>query len=178
MKRCEVRGARCDLRHRTWAAATALCLLIGVLLLPACSYRLAGVKPLGEPIRVVISVNHGRLVRLQGYLQEAVAAALENKLGWRVSPSGSAKIELSIDQEQIKATGSDTRGIASRWTITCGGNALLTSKRGNATTPWTGTGYSSGLPDEPEALQLAARNAAELISVWLESQSEAWPAQP
>ncbi len=178
MKRCELRTANCKLRRRVLAVATALSLVVAVLWLPACSYRLAGVKPLGEPIRVVVTVNKGRLVRLQGYLQEAVAATIENKLGWRVSPTGSAKIELSIDQEQINASGSDTRGIASRWTITCGGNALLTSKRGNATTPWTGTGYSSGLPDEPEALQLAARNAAELISVWLENQSEAWPAQP
>ena len=178
MKRGEVPGARYAVHHRAFAAVTALCLVVAVLWLPACSYRLAGVRPLGEPIRMVVSVNKGRLVRLQGYLQEAVAATIENKLGWRVSPTGSAKIELSIDQEQINASGSDTRGVASRWTITCGGNALLTSKRGNATTPWTGTGYSSGLPDEPEALQLAARNAAELISVWLENQSEAWPAQP
>jgi hypothetical protein len=156
-------------------------LLIALLLLlvpTGCSYRLAGVKPLGEPIRVVVTVNKGRLVRLQGYLQEEAAAMLENRLGWHVSPTGSAKLELTIDEERIDANGSDSRGIASRWVITTGGNALLSSRRGNALSPWRGTGYSSGLPDEPEALQQAARNAADSLGVWLEAQSEAWPKQP
>lgn len=162
--------------HRRVVAVVSV--LLAMLMLPSCSYRLAGVKPLGEPIRVVVSVNEARLVRVQGYLQEAVASAIENKLGWRVSPTGSAKIELTIEQEHIVANGRDSRGIASRWTITCNGNALLTSRRGNATSPWTGTGYSSGLPDEPEALQLAATNAADLLATWLENQAESWPAQP
>ncbi len=173
----EARGARRTAWRRPFSAGAALLLLAGVLVLPACSYRMAGVKPLGEPVRVVVSINEARLVRLQGYLQTAVAAAIENKLGWRVSPSGSAKIELLIEQETIVASGKDSRGIASRWTITCRGNALLTSRRGNATSPWTGTGYSSGLGDEAEALQAAAQNAADLLAVWLENHSESWPTQ-
>ena len=156
----------------------AILTVVSALVLSACSYRLAGVKPLGEPVRVVMSVNQGRLVRLQGYLQEEIAASLENKLGWRVSPTGSAKLELHIDEEKITPSGNDARGVVSRWTITCGGQALLTSKRGNMHGPWTGTGYSSGLPDEATALQLAARNAAEQISVWLENEAEHWPTQP
>lgn len=162
-----------------WRRAPWLLLALvvcGGLTLSSCSYRMAGIKPLGEPIRVEISTNKSRLVRVQGYLQEAVAAAIENKLGWRVSPTGSAKIELFIDEEVIDARGSDTRGIASRWTITCRGKALFTSRHGNANTPWTGTGYSSGLNDEAEALQLAAQNAANLLATWLENQSEQWPA--
>ena len=166
-------------KHRlVFGWSMTLLTVVTALVLSACSYRLAGVKPLGEPVRVVISVNHGRLVRLQGYLQEEIAASLENKLGWRVSPTGSAKLELHIDEEKITPSGNDARGVVSRWTITCGGQALLTSKRGNLHGPWTGTGYSGGLPDEATALQLAARNAAEQISVWLENEAEHWPAQP
>jgi hypothetical protein len=153
-----------------------LTLLVSVAFLPSCGYRVAGVRPLGEPVRVVVSFNEARLVRVQGYLQEEVAAALENKLGWRVSPTGSAKLELFVDEEVIRASGHDERGIANRWTIRCSGQALLTSRRGNIHTPWTGTGYSGGLPDEAAALQLAARNAAELIAVWLENEADHWPA--
>lgn len=153
-----------------------LALLLGLVLLPSCSYRLAGVRPLGEPVRVVVSVNEARLVRVQGYLQQEVAAVLESRLGWRVSPTGSAKLELFVETEQIDASGRDDRGIASRWTIRCSGQALLTSRRGNGQSPWHGTGYSSGLPDEAEALQLAARNAAELLAVWLEKEADRWPA--
>lgn len=166
---------RCASGSFTAASLMAVLLVCGVLL-TSCSYRMAGVKPLGEPIRVEITTNKSRLVRVQGYLQEAVAAAIENRLGWRVSPTGSAKIELFIDEEVIDARGSDTRGIASRWTITCRGKALFTSRHGNATTPWTGTGYSAGLNDEAEALENAALNAASLLATWLENQAEQWPA--
>lgn len=171
-----MRRAAWTMRH--WTSAITFALLLSALAgLSSCSYRLAGVKPLGEPVRVVVSVNEARLVRLQGYLQEEVAIALEAKLGWRVSPAGSAKIELRIEEEIIDASGKDSRGIASRWTITCGGQVLLTSKRGNLHGPWRGTGYSSGLADEATALQQAARNAAELIAAWLENEAERWPAE-
>jgi hypothetical protein len=116
------------------------------------------------------------LVRVQGYLQDEVAAAIERKLGWQVSPSGSAKVELHVDEEIISARGQDTRGIASRWTISCRGQSLFTSRQGSASSTWTGTGYSGGLEDEAAALQQAARNAAELVAVWLENQAEQWPA--
>ncbi|HEX3134573.1 MAG TPA: hypothetical protein VHX44_13445 [Planctomycetota bacterium] len=166
---------RAALHVRRWTLAIMIaCGLSALAGLSSCSYRLAGVKPLGEPVRVVVSFNEARLVRLQGYLQEEVAAVLESKLGWRVSPTGSAKIELFIEEEKIDAHGKDTRGIASRWTITCSGQVLLTSKRGNVHAPWRGAGYSSGLADEATALQQAARNAAELIAAWLENQAEGW----
>lgn len=158
---------------RCWMLVTGI---LALTVLSSCSYRMAGIRPLGEPVRVVVSVNEARLVRMQGYLQQEVAAVLESKLGWRVSPSGSAKLELFIEEEVIDASGRNDRGIASRWTIRCSGQALITSRRGNSQSPWSGTGYSSGLPDEAEALQLAARNAAELIGVWLESESDRWPA--
>ena len=163
------------MRHGATVFAVVL-LLTGLGCLTSCSYRLAGVTPLGEPVRVVVSINQGRLVRVQGYLQDAVASAIENRLGWEVSPTGTAKIALHIEEEIITSSGSDTRGIASRWTISCRGQSLLTSRRGNATGTWTGTGYSGGLEDEAAALQQAAHNAAELITVWLEDQADHLPA--
>jgi hypothetical protein len=152
----------------------SLVALVALVLLPGCRYRLAGIAPLGEDVRIEVAVNQGRLVRLQGYLQDEVATALEQKLGWRVRATGSARLALVIDEEHIDASGSDARGIATRWTITTSGQALLTSRRGHAQTPWTGTGYTSSLGDEPEALRQAARNAAELIAVWLENEAGRW----
>jgi len=173
----DVRRATSAARSRTIATGCSLLVIAALsLVLSSCSYRAAGVKPLGEPLRVVVSVNHGRLVRVQGYLQDEVASAIERKLGWQVSPSGSAKIELHIDEEIITSSGRDARGIASRWTISCRGQSLFTSRQGNANSTWTGTGYSGGLADEATALQQAARSAAELIAVWLENQAEHWPA--
>lgn len=164
---------------RRWSMAiTCVLLLGGVLGLSACSYRVAGVAPLGEPLRVVVSVNQGRLVRVQGYLHDEIAAAIERRLGWEISPTGSAKVELHIDEEIISSSGSDSRGVAIRWTISCRGQTLLTSRRGNASSQWTGTGHSGGLADEAAALQQAARNAAEVITVWLEHQAQQWPAAP
>lgn len=165
-------------RARRWSLGVVITLLLGSLTGLSSCYRATGVAPLGEPVRVVVSVNQGRLVRVQGYLQEAVAAAIEQRLGWEVSPGGSAKIELHIEEEVISSSGRDERGIASRWTISCRGQSLFTSRRGNASGPWTGTGHSGGLQDEAAALQQAARNAASLIAVWLENQAESWPAAP
>jgi hypothetical protein len=147
-------------------------LILALILLPSCNYRIAGVAPLGESVRVIITSNSANVVRVQTYLQSEVAAALENKLGWHVSSTGSAKLELTIDQETIDAIGNDTRGIATRWNITVNGNALLTSKHGNALSRWTGTGYSAGLNDEASALQSAANNAGLTISTWLENWAE------
>jgi hypothetical protein len=162
---------------RLFSATTLVAMtLASVVLLTSCSYRMAGVQPLGEPIRIEISTNKSRLVRIQGYLQEALAGEIENHLGWRVSPTGSAKIELFIDEEVVEGRGNDDRGIASRWTITSHGRALFTSRHGTATTEWTGTGYSAGLSDEADALKNAANNAANSLATWLENQSEQWSA--
>lgn len=162
-------------RGRGLSAGTCLVVVGALFALSSCSYRAAGVAALGESVRVVVSVNQGRLVRVQGYLQEAVATAIEHRLGWQVSPTGSAKIELHIDEEIISSSGRDARGIASRWTISCRGQSLFTSRQGNANGTWSGTGHSSGLEDEATALQQAAREAGDLITAWLETEAERWP---
>ena len=134
-----------------------------------------------DPKQILDSVRQmiGRVrsqKKIPSYLQEAVATAIEQRLGWQVGPTGSAKIELRIDEELISSSGRDERGIASRWTIVCRGQTLFTSRHGNTTGTWSGTGHSSGLQDEATALQQAARSAADLIAVWLEDQAERWPA--
>jgi outer membrane lipopolysaccharide assembly protein LptE/RlpB len=144
--------------------------------LTGCSYRLAGVKPLGESVRVVITSNAANVVRSQGYLQKEVAAAIENKLGWNVSPAGSAKLSLTIDEEKITAIGNDSRGIATRWNITLSGHVMLTSKHGTVVNQWSGISYSAGLNDEAAAIEFAANNAGLQIATWLESWIESQPA--
>ena len=156
----------------------AAALLTAVLLLAAtlagCGYRLAGVPALGEPIRVVVVSNNARLVRAQAALQRAVADALQSRLGWQVSPTGSAKLELTIDQERIDSTGTDLRDVPARWSIRLHGQVLIAARDGNALSDYHGTGYASGLSDEPEALTAAANEAAAQISVWLENAVPKW----
>ena len=149
--------------------------VMALIVLSGCSYRLAGVKPLGEPVRVVIASNASNIVRSQGYLQQEIAAAIENKLGWQVSPTGSAKLSLTVEKERIEATGNDSRGIATRWNITISGQVMLTSQHGTAINKWEAVGYSSGLKNEADAISLAANNAGLQIATWLENWIESQP---
>ena len=157
---------------RSLSVCAAVVILIA---LSSCSYRLAGVKPLGESVRVVITSNAANVVRSQSYLQHEIAAAIENKLGWSVSPAGSAKLTLTIDEERIQAIGNDSRGIATRWNITLSGNAMLTSKHGSVINQWSGVCYSAGLNDEAAAIEFAANNASLQIATWLEGWIESQP---
>jgi hypothetical protein len=147
-------------------------------------------------VRVVITYNDARLVRAQAYLQQAVAEALVDKLGWRVSPTGSARLALTLEMERINAVGTTPdRDIPSRWSITLHGQALLTAQRGNLYSGYEGVGYANGLTgvpgiagkpgivsqesyDEAAALHDAAQNAALTIAAWLEGATGAWPPTP
>lgn len=154
------------------AAPLAAALLLTVLC--GCGYRLAGAPALGEPIRVVVVSNDARLVRAQAALQRAVADALQSRLGWQVDPAGSAKLELTIAQERIDSAGTDRRDVPARWSIRLQGKALLAARGGTAYGDYRGTGYASGLGDEPEAINAAADDAAALIGAWLEHEVARW----
>lgn len=159
------------------SSAAALLVAAALLLaaaLAGCGYRLAGAPALGEPIRVVVVTNDARLVRAQAALQRAVAEALQSRLGWQVSPTGSAKLELTIAQEKIDSTGTDRRDVPARWSIRLQGKVLVAARDGTAYGDYHGTGYSSGLGDEPEAINNAADEAAALISAWLEHEVPKW----
>ena len=188
------RPARAHRPRAAWRRGGAL-LILTALTLAGC-YRVARPADLEEPVRVVITSNDARLVRAQAYLQQAVAEALVDKLGWRVSPTGSARLALTLQMERIDAVGTTPdRDIPSRWSITLRGQVLLTARRGNLYSGYQGTGYANGLTgvpgiagkpgtvsqesyDEAAALHDAAQNAALTIAAWLEGATGAWPATP
>jgi hypothetical protein len=156
------------------AALLLTAALLAAATLGGCGYRLAAAPALGEPIRVVVVGNDARLVRAQAVLQRAVADALQSRLGWQVSPTGSAKLELTIAQERIDGTGTDRRDVPARWSIRLQGHALIAARAGTAYGDYQGTGYASGTGDEPEAIGAAADDAAAQISVWLEHAVPGW----
>lgn len=137
-------------------------------------YRLAGPPDLGEAVRVEVVGNDGKLVRSQGYLTDAVADALVKRLGWRVSPTGTAKLQLAIREEKIKATAQDTRDVTDAWSVRLDGTALLVARGGSLTGTFTGLGNYTGLhtiQGEPEALQAAAVQAADDLVSWLDANA-------
>jgi hypothetical protein len=143
----------------------------------ACSYRAARVPALGESVRVVVTVNDARLVRAQAELQRAVAMEVVNHLGWRVEPTGSAKLELTLGEEHIAPTATTARDVPTSWIMTLHGQTLLTSRHGAAHGSYTGNGYVTSLGDEPEAIRTAAEDAAAYIVTWIEHQAQRWPTE-
>ena len=94
--------------------------------------------------------------------------ALSQRLGWQVDPAGSARLELTLARENIGETSTDRRGITARWRIALHGVARLRTRDGEIAHAWRGLGYASGLNDEAEALDQAARNGAAEIAAWLQ----------
>ncbi len=150
--------------------ACASMLMVLMLLLSAC-YRLASPPDLGETVRLEVVSNKGKLVRSQGYLIDAVGQALLTRLGWRVGPNGTAVLKLVIDEETIDAGSHDTNAVTDSWVIRIHGNALLVARGGSLTGTFTGVGNATGLATsqgEPQALQAAARQAADDLATWLD----------
>ncbi len=153
----------------------ALLAVVALALVGAgCSYRVTAPPALGERVRVAVRVNDARLVRVQAFLQSAVARAVEDRMGWTVAPDGSARLDLAIAEEDIDRTVSDARDVPIRWRITVTGTAALTAARGHAVGSFHGSGYASGLAGESEALSDAADKAAAEVAVWLERATADW----
>jgi hypothetical protein len=150
--------------------AVLLCGVVTVLLLGACGYRLRSPKPLGEEVQVVVERNRGRIPRSQLYVQQAVADALVQRLGWRVSPLGTARLVIELDEEEIEAGSHGTTDIASSWSITLRGTARMSSRQVFGEYPLRGTGYSTGRLNEPQALERAAANLAAALADTLDLQ--------
>jgi hypothetical protein len=146
--------------------------LAGLVLAGAGCYAVRGPPGIDEPVRVEVVHNLGRLPQAQAYLQSAVGDALVDRLGWRVSPNGSARLELDLLREQIDPAARDSRGITTRWVIRLRGKALLVSQKGNIMESFSGVGYATALTDEDEALQVAAQNAAFTLTSWLETETK------
>lgn len=154
--------------HLTWRAWLCSALFIGSFIC-GC-YRMQAPAELGQTVRVEIMSNDARLVRSQGYLQQAITDALVSRLGWTVSPTGSARLQVTIEREDISSSGTDQQNTPSRWTIVLKGQALLSSRRSPKMIQWVGSGYSGSLADEPTAIKSAATNAAVTIATWLEAE--------
>ncbi|HYE08320.1 MAG TPA: hypothetical protein VEL07_22590 [Planctomycetota bacterium] len=159
---------------RRLAPFAAALVALAAVAASGCRYGVAAPPRLGEDVRVVVIANDARLVRAQAALQAAVARALEERLGWRVSPTGTARLELAMAEERIDATGTDRGDVPARWSISLHGHALLRSRHGTELGDFVGTGYASGLADETEAIDNAAREAAIQLTSWLETAGRRW----
>lgn len=164
-------------RLSAWVLVLAVA-LAGVSALIGC-YRPRAPEDLGQSVCIEITGNEARLVRIQGYLQRAVAAALTERLGWQVTPTGSARLQLHVEEEDITSSGTDQRNTPNRWTVVIRGQALLNSRRCKAASAWSGSGYASALSsttdDEASALKNAAASAALTIATWLEAELRSRP---
>lgn len=152
-------------------------LMVGICLaglLSGC-YRLANPPELGEAIRIEIIGNQGRMPRAQGYVVDAVSNALITRLGWRVRPDGTTRLQVSLHEEDIDAPGKDRQGISNSWSIRLSGTALLVARGGSMTSTFTGLGNATGLNSqqggEAQALQSAAQAAADDLVSWLDANA-------
>ena len=148
--------------------------LVACLTAVSGCYRLESPPKLGETIRVEFVGNDARLVRSQGYVTDAVAKALVQRLGWQISPTGTAKLQLALREERINDNSQDSRGITNSWSIRIEGTALLVARGGSIMGTFTGLGNSTGLSTsqgESEALQAAATQSADDLVSWLDTNA-------
>lgn len=143
-------------------------LLAAILALGAC-YRPEPPPRIDEPVAVRVVASNARLVRAQAYLQESVATRIHNRLGWDITPSGSARLDLVIDKETIDPTAKDTRGVPVQWAVRVNCTVLLAWRGGTRTIKITGIGYYTSPLDEAEGLRTAADQAAASLVDWIEA---------
>ena len=151
-----------------WAAlAVAGC----VAALGGC-YAVREPPQIGEAVRIEVISDRGRLVQAQAFLNTAIGDSIVERLGWQVSPVGSARLELSIAQEYIDVSQRDSRGIPNQWVIRLQGTALLVCQKGNIYEHFSGLGYATGLNDQDAGLRTAAQDAAWGLTSWLETETK------
>jgi hypothetical protein len=144
--------------------------VMALLALGGC-YRLQSPPDLDETVRIEVVGDQARLVRSQAYLVDAIDRSLVERLGWRVSPTGTARLQIAIQEERIRANADDDRGVTNSWQIRVRGTALLVARGGSLTTTFSGVGNATslaGIQGEPEALRAAATQAAEDLTGWLD----------
>ncbi len=162
------------MRPALMKTGAAWLLMAVIALFGSACYRLEAPPKLDQAVNIIITGNQARLVRIQPYLHAAVGAALERRFGWRISPTGSATLQLEISLEEIRATTDDRRGVPNRWRVSTVGNALLNTNRGNLLSGFRGDGYAADLNTEDDALRAAANNAADNLVAWLEAAAQSW----
>ena len=153
-----------------WPALAVAC-CVALLGLAGC-YAVRQPPQIGEAVRIEVVSDRGRLVQAQAFLDTAIGDSLVERLGWEVSPVGSARLELSIAQEYIDVSQRDSRGIPNQWVIRLQGTALLVCQKGNIYEHFSGLGYATGLNDQDEGLRIAAQDAAWGLTSWLETETK------
>ncbi len=144
---------------------------LALLALAGCTWRAEPPPPLDESVRIVVRSADLRLPQAAAHLERAVGEALVRDLGWRVTPAGSARLELAFQIERIRTTADDDRGVPIYWEVRLRGTALLTGAAGTAVPhAFSGSGSYRGLDDEDRALRTAAADAARDLAEWLEDR--------
>ncbi len=142
-------------------------LLLAVLSISACTWRVASPSSLAETVRIQVVADRGRLPRAGPELQSAVAQSVAYRTGWQVRGDGSARLDLSIDKDDFGATARDERDIASRWRYSLSVTALLVTANGTATWTGSGTGYAGSRVEENTAVRTATTDVADSLARWL-----------
>ena len=133
--------------------------------------RLAAPPHLAEPVQIAIDRNEARLANAQDALLRQIQPRLQRELNWRVSPTGTEKLVLSLDRERINDSAVGDLGVPSRWTIVISGTwELQTTRWGTLSGRFRGNGSANDLDGEPAALRQAASAASNQIIAGLDSQ--------
>lgn len=159
----------CPRDRRPQRSRLLLLLVVATAALSGC-YQARQPPQIDEPIRVTVVSDRSRLVQAQAELQRALADSLQQRLGWEVSPVGSARLEVAIQREEIGVSVRDAYGLPVTWSIRLQGIALLTCQKATLAERFTGVAYATSLADEDAALARAAANAAFTLTSWLETE--------
>lgn len=146
---------------------TATLVACALFVLCGC-YRIAAPTNPGTTVRIDMVDTDTALVRAQLEVQRALGIALAQRLGWTVTPNGTARLAVSLSQEDISVTAGDRDGIAARWRITLNGSFVFEHGEQRHVATFTGIGHASSLSDEPAAIRKAAEDAAAVITYHLE----------
>jgi hypothetical protein len=133
--------------------------------------RLAAPPQLSEAVQVTIDRNEARLATAQDALLRQVEPRLQRELNWRVSPTGTSRLKLWLNRENIDDSAVGNLGVPSRWRIAISGTwQLETTRWGTLTGQFRGTGSANDLDGEPAALLQAASAASNQIIAGLDSK--------
>ena len=148
-------------------------MVLVLLALSGCAYRLAPPPRLPEGFTLQFDANHGELVTLQGELHREVVRELRERFAWRSTPDG-AVLYLSIDPEVIDVAARGELGVPTRWSLGIRGSWRLESQtHGSLSGRFDATGHASRREQEQAALATAAASAARAIAGDIEQRMRA-----
>lgn len=151
--------------------------LLALLIMFASScYRAVSPGDPGETVRVEVVVEDSRLVREQLYLLSEISREIQEGLGWKVAPHGSAVLRVVIRGDRVRPSSTGDIGVTTRWDLSVQVEALFTSAvSGPIATKIEGDANASRLGEQSSALETVAEDIANGVRAWLEQQSQDWP---